>query len=203
MFYNCTGIKISTTKVDEYQTEYRIPTKDTGVYENTSSTIADMFTGTGGTFVGTPEINVTYYTSNRTVPKLPSKTFFDLTSLNLGTGSYSITIRAKGSRLKDSVDCAVMNYVVGNNLITFTIEGETYQAEEGMTWGEWVESDYNTSGFKMLGLNVGKVSDYYYYIYGFSQYSPADGKIQDIDPIQANYAYTLKYVDGSGGGSND
>lgn len=29
------------------------------------------------------------------------------------------------------------------NLINFTVNGEAYQAEEGMTWGEWVESDYN------------------------------------------------------------
>lgn len=32
-------------------------------------------------------------------------------------------------------------------LITFTINGTSYQAEEGMTWGEWVNSSYNTGGF--------------------------------------------------------
>lgn len=36
-------------------------------------------------------------------------------------------------------------------LISFTISEngtiKTYQAEEGMTWGEWVESDYNTDGY--------------------------------------------------------
>lgn len=31
-------------------------------------------------------------------------------------------------------------------LISFTIAGESYQAEEGMTWEEWVNSDYNTIG---------------------------------------------------------
>ena len=31
------------------------------------------------------------------------------------------------------------------NLITFIIDTTEYQAEEGMTWGEWVESDYNTN----------------------------------------------------------
>lgn len=38
-------------------------------------------------------------------------------------------------------------YLVGNEkvMITFTIEGSSFQAEEGMTWGEWVESEYNTS----------------------------------------------------------
>lgn len=29
------------------------------------------------------------------------------------------------------------------NLITFTIDDVEYQAEDGMTWGEWVESEYN------------------------------------------------------------
>lgn len=28
-------------------------------------------------------------------------------------------------------------------LISFSIGGTTYQAQEGMTWGEWVESEYN------------------------------------------------------------
>ena len=48
------------------------------------------------------------------------------------------------------------------NLITFTIDGVEYQAEEGMTWEEWVNSEYNKiqmvaigtgSGFKSIGLN--------------------------------------------------
>ena len=31
-------------------------------------------------------------------------------------------------------------------LISFTIAGTSYQAEEGMTWEQWVNSDYNTIG---------------------------------------------------------
>jgi hypothetical protein len=41
-------------------------------------------------------------------------------------------------------------YVVeedGVALISFTIEGTTYQAEDGMTWEEWVESEYNTGEY--------------------------------------------------------
>ena len=34
-------------------------------------------------------------------------------------------------------------------LIEFTIEGITYQAEEGMTWGEWVDSEYSTESFSI------------------------------------------------------
>lgn len=31
-------------------------------------------------------------------------------------------------------------------LISFTINDIQYQAQEGMTWGEWVSSQYNTNG---------------------------------------------------------
>jgi hypothetical protein len=36
---------------------------------------------------------------------------------------------------------------VESNLITFTIDGSEYQAEEGMTWADWVNSEYNTDGY--------------------------------------------------------
>ena len=29
-------------------------------------------------------------------------------------------------------------------LITFTVEDKTYQAEEGMTWADWIASEYNS-----------------------------------------------------------
>lgn len=32
----------------------------------------------------------------------------------------------------------------GSTLIEFTIDDTVYQSEEGMTWGEWIVSDYNT-----------------------------------------------------------
>lgn len=38
------------------------------------------------------------------------------------------------------------------NFITFTIGTTTYQAEEGMTWLEWVGSRYNTKGYTCDGV---------------------------------------------------
>ena len=32
-------------------------------------------------------------------------------------------------------------------MISFTINRKSYQAEEGMTWGEWIASSYNTDGY--------------------------------------------------------
>lgn len=62
MFRNCTSLKLSTTQTGEYTVAYRIPTTGTGT--TTASALYDMFTRTGGTFTGTPEINKTYYLSS-------------------------------------------------------------------------------------------------------------------------------------------
>ena len=61
MFYGCTSLKLSSTKIGEYPQEYRIPTTGTGT--TATDALVDMFTSTGGTFTGTPEINTTYYLS--------------------------------------------------------------------------------------------------------------------------------------------
>ena len=39
-------------------------------------------------------------------------------------------------------------------IISFTIGNIAYQAEEGMKWGEWVESEYNTRGFEIEGTSI-------------------------------------------------
>lgn len=62
MFQNCTGLKLSSTQTGEYTVAYRIPTTGTGT--TATNALSNMFTGTGGTFTGTPEINTTYYLSN-------------------------------------------------------------------------------------------------------------------------------------------
>ena len=65
MFYGCTKIKLSTTLIGIYYTAYKIPTTGTGT--TATDALTDMFTGTGGTFTGTPSINTTYYTENTPV----------------------------------------------------------------------------------------------------------------------------------------
>lgn len=39
-------------------------------------------------------------------------------------------------------------------LITFTIQGTEYQTYKGMTWGKWVESEFNTGGFYTSGIFI-------------------------------------------------
>ena len=75
-------------------------------------------------------------------------------------------------------------------LITFTIDGTEYKAEDGMTWQEWVGSKYNTDGYKVVEYNdtnyispaddsgfVGKL------INGTKAYFIADRTIEEGDHI--------------------
>ena len=44
-------------------------------------------------------------------------------------------------------------------LISFTIDGTTYQAEQGMTWGQWKDSEYNTNNYTIINEHyIGKRS---------------------------------------------
>lgn len=63
--FEYSAVKLSTTQTGEYQTAYRIPTSGTGA--TVDYALSDMFSSSGGTFLGTPEINTTYYTSNTVV----------------------------------------------------------------------------------------------------------------------------------------
>ena len=66
MFFSCTNIKLSETRVWEYQTEYRIPASWTWIDQRNA--LVWMFGRTWWTFWWNPNINQTYYTSNSLVP---------------------------------------------------------------------------------------------------------------------------------------
>lgn len=56
---------------------------------------------------------------------------------------------------EDTYSCLYINTLINSiiervpelSMITFTIGNEEYLATEGMTWGEWLDSSYNTTGF--------------------------------------------------------
>lgn len=71
MFDGCSLIKLSSTSTGDYTTPYRIPFQGTGT--TATDALYQMFSGTGGTFTGTPNRNKTYYTSNA-IPELTKLT---------------------------------------------------------------------------------------------------------------------------------
>ena len=83
------------------------------------------------------------------------------------------------------------------NNITFTIEGIEHQAEIGMTWKEWLETDYNTYGLfessngayvdagDMQGIATYALENVYFV--GYSD----DSKVKITDEIINNYSYKI------------
>ena len=89
-------------------------------------------------------------------------------------------------------------------LISFTVGGVSYQAEEGMTWKQWCNSKYNTKGaYIMLGNGVNTVHWEDYSGTYFYAVSKGDGTVvNESDIIISNYSYSQKRVAHSGGGSD-
>jgi hypothetical protein len=84
-----------------------------------------------------------------------------------------------------------MNQVI---LISFDVNGTTYEAEEGMTWYEWVESDYNTDSY---GVNEEDLQDGITVGIDFSILIEAEtgNTVQADDVINAGMEYSLEEVD--------
>lgn len=69
-------------------------------------------------------------------------------------------------------------------LITFGIENSNYSAEEGMTWGAWVASSYNTANFVIANTNQIQSSTGKYV-------AVADVRVTTDEAIIANKSYML------------
>lgn len=90
-------------------------------------------------------------------------------------------------------------YLIGEEeptLISFTINNTSYQAEEGMSWGEWVESDYNTYGLKII-------DDYIWTESGSNvivkNSTDSSSRVTTNEMIESNFTY---YQFASGGSSD-
>lgn len=102
---------------------------------------------------------------------------FERLGSNFLTSDHNLLITSNGDIF--SVQEAV-------TIISFTIAGTTYQAEEGMTWADWVDSSYNTSQY-------GNYDNYIYNHPGTQFVVYPDGNIPVFpnDTIYANVVYKL------------
>ena len=75
-------------------------------------------------------------------------------------------------------------------IINFTIGEDTYQAEAGMTWAEWVESAYNNGGFYSVYESVYWGEDFWLILCNYGK-TPIDDDyyVNAADVIQANTDY--------------
>ena len=77
------------------------------------------------------------------------------------------------------------------NLITFTVDGTSFQAEEGMTWEQWLNSEYNTNNYFTSGGWVRKNNRN---VVGLSVGNP----VYIWNNISANTAYAIITTSGLG-----
>ena len=66
-------------------------------------------------------------------------------------------------------------------IISFTVGNTSFQAEDGMTWGEWVDSEYNVDGYYHDGLTA----------VGAGVISPSGARVYDNDVLISNGVYTI------------
>jgi hypothetical protein len=75
--------------------------------------------------------------------------------------------------------------------INFTIDGTPYQADAGMTWGEWLESDYNVDGY-VMGEYLGICPEGEDWVAVFD--TQTDELVEPTDEIIADHTYTLLQI---------
>ena len=114
MFRGCTSIKLSTTQNGVYKSAIRIPSTGTGT--NGTNSLTDMFTGTGGTFTGTPDINTTYYIAHTYVNNITlnakwiENTSMTPEGLTAGKDSNGYVTESISRTLGNLVHCAKQTY---------------------------------------------------------------------------------------------
>ena len=138
-----------------------------------------------------------------------------LALFNFTGGTHSITVKAKKEGYLDSDESNVVSYkILGET--KFTVEAGnasgTYYYECGMTWSEWLESDYNTAGFvaclsqgvTQVGFRMKGNSGYGYYLI-MTLDGPRSVTVNDRIDLDAYYSY-WRYeseINGDGlGGTN-
>ncbi len=137
MFWGCTALKLSSTQTDEYTIKYRIPTSGTGT--SATNALKDMFTSTGGTFTGTPEINTTYYLSSDNM--IVRET--EIATLNGYVGSMI------DASIESKIDVSMKG--AANGVASLGADGKVPSAQLPEMGGEAYTATLTTSGWAQSG----------------------------------------------------
>ena len=155
MFQGCTSLKLSTTKTGEYTQEYRIPSSGTGT--TATDAIFNMFTSTGGTFTGTPEINTTYYLSNTNEviggPIIGGPIVVDITASNISdyftvTNGSSYYFKGEGNVFTTN------NAGVNSSTATTTLTAKQDISEISFNYSYSSEPNYDKFTLKVAGSTI-------------------------------------------------
>ena len=113
----------------------------------------------GQSIVGSGDIEINSGNSDANVAAVDTGDVLD--DVNI---SYATTAYVDG--LLGDINSVLESIISGGDsisLITFTINGETYQAEEGMIWERWIDSEYNIINAYVddVFINAGDIANSY------------------------------------------
>ena len=155
MFSGCTSLKFSATQTGEYTQEYRIPSSGTGA--TATGAFTGMFTNTGGTFKGTPEINTTYYLSNTNEvirgPIVVGPIVVDITASNISdyftvTNGSSYYFKGEGNVFTTN------NAGVNSSTATTTLTAKQDISEISFNYSYSSEPNYDKFTLKVAGSTI-------------------------------------------------
>ena len=146
--------------------------------------------------VATPEgAELTYTVKNGEAEVAEGDTVLAVNPADGTTGEITLSFVAPNTiqyagKYEGTVTFTVAVKPVPVTTINFTIDDDPYQAEEGMTWAQWVESAYNNSGFYSVNESVYWGEGFWFILcnYGKTQ-SDDDYYVNAADVIQANTDY--------------
>ena len=115
------------------------------------------YTNNSATVVSGAQIDATGSTRSTAVWTLESKIY------NVNANQTNLVNKNFGGRFKiANVSCVAGNVTAsGPALITFYIDGHELTAEEGMTWGDWLASNYNSTNLESMCPGIGSIAGYY------------------------------------------
>ena len=81
-----------------------------------------------------------------------------------------------------------MLYKLQEKIISFSLDGDTYYAEDGMTWGDWVSSKYNTDGYVKYNYNeINYITDSAHNSYVANPSSDVEPTSPGKDYVESDY----------------
>lgn len=139
----------------------------------------------GTSILGSGDITISGGSSDANVKAVDTGDVIDDVNVNYATTTYvDGLIGDINSTLGDinSVLESIINGGSGVSLITFKIDDTEYQAENGMTWEEWINSEYNINEFYILNNE--------HIIYGSNIIVEAGASVRSSDVIKNINYYT-------------
>lgn len=113
----------------------------------------------GESIVGSGDIEISGGNSDANVQAVDTGDVIDDVNVEYATKAYV-------DELVGDINTVLESIINGENngLIYFTIDGTEYQAEQGMTWEEWCNSEYSTDEYYTVDeIRVSKNGDYISY----------------------------------------